>query len=259
MFAALYGELTPHAWRDPELEAHSLFYHRSLAMGWLDDRSAGGGQEDRMVRAPGLWATNDAGWTRPSAAAGEDLIAWFQVEASRVPDDRPLPVQPFLRCAEDVTARAGTVDLSAVQLLLPVHGLRPASRPPYLYVPALQTIPWLSACDPRSRTSVVVNISSGREKSVPAIAKQLIEQVGRFGQDVFVCGSRYVVGRSDVRPPPFDDIAWNGPLHGVILRGELVEWSCEAMGWLAEVIADSVAQAGVRTPVLLTFERDISA
>ncbi len=45
MFAALYGELVPHAWRDPESEhdAYSLFYHRSLAMGWLDDRGAGGG------------------------------------------------------------------------------------------------------------------------------------------------------------------------------------------------------------------------
>jgi hypothetical protein len=43
MFAALYGELVPHAWRDPESEhdTDSLFYHRSIAMGWFDDRSAG--------------------------------------------------------------------------------------------------------------------------------------------------------------------------------------------------------------------------
>jgi hypothetical protein len=58
MFAALYGELAPHAWRDSESEhdAYSLFYHRSIAMAWLDDRSAGGGFEGRMLRAPGCGA-----------------------------------------------------------------------------------------------------------------------------------------------------------------------------------------------------------
>ncbi|TDB79182.1 hypothetical protein [Micromonospora sp. KC721] len=48
LFAALYGELVPHAWRDPgsELDAYLLFWHRSVAMGWLDDTDAGGGCEE---------------------------------------------------------------------------------------------------------------------------------------------------------------------------------------------------------------------
>lgn len=115
MFAALYGDPAPNAWRDRESEpdAHSLFLDRSLAMGWLDDRSAGGGYEDHMLRAPGLWAMNDAGWNHPLAAPGPpELISWFQVEASAVAGDRPLPVQPFLRCAESATARAGALHLS---------------------------------------------------------------------------------------------------------------------------------------------------
>lgn len=258
MFAALYGELVPHAWRDPEseLDVYSLFYHRSIAMGWLDDRGAGGGFEDRMLRAPGLWGMNDTGWNHPLAAAGAGLISWFQVEASVVADDRPLPVQPFLRCAEDATARAGTLDLSAVQVLLPVHGLDPASRPPYAPVPAMLTVHWFADRDPRSRTPVEVSISSGRDPSVPAVAQRLTDHLGHLDQEVFVCTSHEVAGRDAVLPPPFDDTFWNGPpLHGVVLRGELAEWSCDAVGWLGEVIADSVAQLGVHSPLLLTVTR----
>lgn len=260
MFAALYGELVPHVWCDPELAAHSLFYHRSLAMGWLDDRSAGGGFEDRMLRAPGLWGMNDAGWNHPDAASGTaDLIAWFQVSASAVADDRPLPVQPFLRCAEDATARAGTPNLSAVQILLPVQGLDPSSRPPYAPVPAIETVPWFAERDPRSRTPVEVSINSGRDPSIPAVAQRLAEHLGHLEQDVFVCTSHDIADPDDVLPPPFDDGFWNGPpRHGVVLRGELGEWSCDAIGWLAEVVGDSVARLGVRSPVLLTVTRALS-
>lgn len=136
--------MVPHAWHDPEHDAYQLFYQRSLAMGWLDDRGAGGGLEDRMLRAPGLWGMDDAGWNHPLAAPGAELVSWFQVDVSAVADDRPLPVQPFLRCAQDATARAGTLNLSAVQLLLPVQGLDPSSRPPYAPVPSILTVDWFA-------------------------------------------------------------------------------------------------------------------
>ncbi|MFE7333227.1 hypothetical protein ACFU8W_52395 [Streptomyces sp. NPDC057565] len=258
MFAALYGELVPHDWRGPEPEgdAYSLFYQRSIAMGWLDDRSAGGGFEDRMLRAPGLWGMNDAGWNHPLAAAGAGLISWFQVEASVVADDRPLPVQPFLRCAEDATARAGTPNLSAVQVLLPVQGLDPATRAPYAPVPAMQTKEWFAECDPEARTPVEVSVNSGRDPSVPAVAQQLTDHLGHLSQDVFVCTSYDVGSPETVLAPLFDDSFWNGPpLHGVTLRGELSEWSLDAIGWLSEVIADSSAHLGVRSPLLLTVTR----
>jgi hypothetical protein len=264
MFAALYGELVSHPWRDPESEhdAYSLFHQRSLAMGWLDDRATvvrGGGSEDHTLGAPGLWAMNDAGWNHPLAAPGAELISWFQVEASAVAGDRPLPVQPFLRCAENTTARVGTLYLSAVQVLMPVQGLDAASRPPYATVPSMRTIHWFAERDPRSRTPVEVSINSGRAPSIPAVAKQLTDHLGHLDQDVFVCRAHDVTSRDDVLPPPFDDSFWNGPpLHGVVLRGELAEWSCDAVGWLAEVVADSVAQLGVRSPLLLTVTRALS-
>jgi hypothetical protein len=261
MFAALYGDLVPHAWRDPESEhdAYQLFYQRSIAMGWLDDRSARGGSEDHLLRAPGLWGMNDAGWEDSLAAAGPGLVSWFQVGASALAGDRPLPVRPFLSCAEEATARAGTLHLSAVQLLLPVDGLDPASRPPYARVPAMLTVGWFAERDPRSRTPVEVRINSGRDPSIPAVAQQLTDHLGQLDQDVFVCQSHDVAGRDAVLPPPFGDSFWNGPpLHGVLLRGELAEWSCDAIGWLAEVIADSAARLGVRSPLLLTATRALS-
>ncbi|GAB2944990.1 hypothetical protein GCM10027280_37250 [Micromonospora polyrhachis] len=256
MFAALYGELVPHAWRDPKLghDAYSLFYHRSIAMGWLDDRGAGGDFKDRMLRAPGLWGMNDAGWDHPLAVPG--LVSWFQVGVSAVPGDRPLPVQPFLRCALDATARAGALDLSAVQVLLPVQGLDPASRPPYAPVPAIGTVGWFGERDPGSRTTVEVDISSGRDSSILGATQQLSEHLADLGRDVFMCRSREVVGRDVIPDPPLADSFWNGPpLHGVVLRGELVEWSHDVIGWLAEVVADSAALLGVRTPLLLTLTR----
>lgn len=258
MFAALYGELIPHPWRDPgsSLDAYALFYHRSLAMGWLDDCSAGGGVEDRIRRAPGLWGMNDAGWTHPLASPGAGLVSWFQVEASAPADDRPLPVQPFLRCAWDATARAGRLSLSALQVLLPVQGLAASSRAAYAPVPAMLTKEWFAEYDPRDSARVDVNINSGRDPSIHAVARDLTDHLGRLDQAVFRCRSHQVAGRDAVLAPPVTDALWNGPpLHGVTLRGELAEWSCDAIGWLAAVVADSAALLGIRSPLLLTVTR----
>ncbi|MEX2981004.1 hypothetical protein [Streptomyces sp. C36] len=174
MFAALRGELTAHAWGDPgfEHEAYLLFHQRSLAMGF-DDRSAGGGSEDRLRRAPGLW---------------------------------------------------------------------------------------FAARDPRSRTPVEVDINSGRYTSVPDVAERLADCLRHLEQPVFAYSSHDLVGRDAVLAPPFDDSFWNGPpLHGMALRGELTEWSCDAIGWLAEALADTSASLGVRTPLLFTVTRTRSA
>ncbi|WP_251076367.1 hypothetical protein [Streptomyces benahoarensis] len=261
MFAALYGELVVHSWHDPasEHDAYQLFHQRSLAMGWLDDRAStveGDDPEKRAAVAPGLWAMNDAGWSHPLAAPAPNLISWFQVEASAVAGDRPLPVQPFLRCAEDTTARIGTVRLSAVQILLPVQGLDASSRPPYALVPSLQTIDWFGEYDPRSRTSVKIRIDSGRDPSISSVAPQLARRFSQLDQGVFVYGTNELADPDGAPTPPFDDSFWNGPpQHGTTLTGELVEWSCEAVGWLAEAVADSAAGLGVHAPLLLTVTR----
>src|SRR5699024_9510325 len=131
-----------------------------------------------------LWGMNDAGWGHPLDVAGTDLISWFQVGASAVADDRPLPVQPFLRCAEEATARVGTLTMSTIQLLLPVQGLDPASRPPYAPVPAIDTIPWFAERDPQARIPVEVGINSGQRRSIPEVAERLTDHLDRLDQDV---------------------------------------------------------------------------
>jgi len=230
MFAALCGELVPNIWRgpDPEHDVYSLFHKRSLAMGWLDERAAMEGT-DRLGNstrgAAGLWSMNDAGLGHPLAANGARLTSWFQVEVGAVAADRPLPVQPFLRCAGDTTARIGTLNLEAVLLLLPVQGLDVSLRPPYALVPSMRTTHWFSDGDPRLRIRVEVSITSGQEPSIASIAQRLAEQVSHLDQEVFVCES-YGVGQLPGHSPPFDDSFWNGPaLPGMKLRGELAEWS----------------------------------
>jgi hypothetical protein len=199
---------------------HSLFYHRSIAMGWLDDRSAGGGVEDHLLRAPGLWGMNDAGWNHPLAVPGTGLVSWFQVDASAPAGDRPLPVQPFLRCATDATAWAGTLHLSAIQILLPVQGLDAALRPPYAPVPAMRTVGWFAERDPRSRTPVEVSVNSGGDPSIRAVAQQLTEHLAHLEQDVFVCTSHDLAGRDAGLPPPFDD--------GLGTARRCTAWCCAA-------------------------------
>lgn len=252
MFAALYGGLRPHPWWGPESEhdAYQLFLQRSLAMGWLDERASG------AEGGSGLWAMNDAGWGRPPGAPGAEPVSWFQVEASAVAGARPLPVQPFLRCAQDVTERIGALRLTAVQVLLPVQGIDAAVRPPWAAVPSMQTPEWFGPCDPGARTAVKVRVDSGRDTAVPAVAAQLARDLGRLEQEVFT-GVRQDEAPVEGLPlPPFDDRFWRGPpLHGVTLGGELAEWSCEAIGWTAETVADSAARLGIRTPLLITAVR----
>lgn len=258
MFAALYGELMPHTWRDPKSkhDAYQLFYQRSVAMGWLDDVSAGGDRAPRAFRAPGLWGMNDAGWDHPLGTAGTGLVSWFQVEAGEPADDRPLPVRPFLHCAREATARTGTLTLAAVQVLLPVGGIDPAARPPYAPVPAMLTTDWFAERAPDARTPVEVTVSGGQDPSVPAVVGQLGARLDRLDQQVFECRSAAVADPDAGLPPPVHDAFWNGPArHATVLRGELVEWSCDAIGWLAEAVADLAAQLGVRSPLLCTVAR----
>lgn len=259
MFAALYGGPAPQEGHgpDPEHDAYALFHQRSLAMGWHDDRSAGG-DPGGAPGAPGLWAVNDAGWDHPLADPGAGLVSWFQAEAGAVAGDRPLPVQPFLRCAWDVTARAGTTSLTAVQVLVPVQGIDTAARPPYAIVPSAPTAGWFAGRGPRTRTPVEVEINSGRDPSAPAVAQELTDRLGRLDQEVFAPGAREGNGKGAAPAPPFDDSFWNGPpLHGAVLHGELAEWSCEAVGWLAEVAAESAAGIGLRSPLLFTVTRAV--
>jgi len=264
LFAALYGELAPHPWRDPDstLDAYFLFHQRSLAMGWLDDlgttvRNTADGVEERETGAAGLWGMNDAGQDHPLAAPGSSLVGWFQVGVERLPGDRPLPVQPFLRCAGDALARIGALRLRAVQVLLPVQGIDTSTRPAYAEIPSLRTAGWLGGGDPRARTPVRVTLDSGQAPSILSAASRIWDQLGRLDQDVFGCESYSLADHDPLAlAAPFDDGFWNGPpRHRATLHGTLADWSLDTLGWLGGLLAELSAGHGVDTPLLLTAGR----
>ncbi|MGI8307420.1 hypothetical protein [Saccharopolyspora hattusasensis] len=239
MFTAFYGEFTPHPWRAPDTDrdAYLLFYERSVAMRWLRDDGPAG-----------LWGMNDAGQEHPLADAS--LAAWFQVEAESVPGDRPLPVQPFLSCAGDAVARIGSLALDVVQVLLPVQCLDTASRPETLRSPSLLTAAWFDDSDPALRTPVRVTLDGGQSPAVLSIADRL----AALNQVVFACES-HTADQAGIQPP-FDDSFWNGPSqHAVTFHGTLAEWSLDAVGWLAGLLADLSARHDVATPLLFTASR----
>lgn len=245
MFAALYGDVAPHAWWGPELDqdAYSLFHSRARATQWLDETEDG---------APGLWGMNDAGWQHPLARADLPLAAWFQVEVQAVAANRPLPVQPFLQCAGETVARAGTLRLDAVQVLLPIQGMGGVADSKDALAPSLLTRRWFDAANPESRTAVRVTLDSGQAASIPAAAPHLLESLSRLDQHVFVGTSLSPQNAAPIAPP-FDDTFWNGPpMHRATFDGVLAEWSVDAVGWLCGFLADLSARRGVNKPLLAT-------
>jgi hypothetical protein len=174
--------------------------------------------------------------------------------------DRPLPVQPFLRCAEDATARAGTPNLSAVQVLLPVSGSRPRVAPAVRPVPAMRTKEWLRRVRPGSRNS---GRGQHQQWSGP-IDPRCCTAAHRPPRSPGPGRVRLQVPRRRPARTPLSVLrsttvrGTGPPLHGLVLRGELAEWPCDALGWPAEIVADSVAQLGVRSPLLLTVTRVLS-
>ena len=258
LFAALYGDLAVHPWRNPstDRDPYILFHDRSLAMGWLDDSavvaatSDDGQVRERRTGIPGLWSMNDAGQHHERADTGVPLAAWFQVEVSPVPGGRPLPVQPFLRCAADATAQIGRLELRAAQILLPVHILDATARPEPARMPSLQSAAWFDDRDPKAKTPVEVTLNS----SQPLEPRQLQERIGQLDQRAFICdASSDGRDRSTQITPPFDDTFWGGPsLSTAVLRGTLAEWSADTIGWLGAFLADLTAREGINTPLLLT-------
>jgi len=258
LFAALHGGVAPRgrsALDHDEHDAYQLFHDYSQAMGWLDDRSIVGGPVDRQHLAPGLWGMNDAGWVGPHASAEPQLLSWFQVEASAVPADRPLPVQPLLHCAERVTAHLGVLDLHAVHVLVPVQGLASAPRTACARVPGMLSKGWFTGST-GAPTPVRFSLNSGQDPVLRAAAPDIVDRFGRLEQEVFLLDSHEVTEDVD-RPVPLEDSAWNGPPeHSVVLHGRLIEWSCDAIGWLMGVLGDVAALSGVRTPLLMTARRE---
>ncbi|HMQ30401.1 MAG TPA: hypothetical protein PKD53_06705 [Chloroflexaceae bacterium] len=254
IFAALHGLLVLHPWRDPvaaESDAYSLFYARSSALGRLADAAGSDAQ--------GLWGMNDAGHDTSSQKPGRDRI-WFQVAVREpLPIGRPLPVQPLLACAGDTAARLGTLRLDAVQLLLPVQCLAPplvASSQRDDVGALLQEAGWFADYDLHSGARVRVTLDGGQNPTIRTAAPLMLQWMQELKQDVFAGDARSLTDGAAVLQPGFVDQLWLGPaLHRATFSGTLVEWSLDALGWLAALLASASARCGVSTPLVLTVSR----
>jgi len=250
MFAALHGSLVPHPLPPAggaASDAYSLFVARSSAMGWL----AGPADEGPS----GLWGMNDAGPETPPSQSRASRVAWFQVTLTGRGAER-LPVQPFLACARDVTARMGKLRLDAVQLVLPARG-SPARRQAG-YGPTtmalLQEAQWFADCDASDRARVRVTLDGGQDSTILAAAPAMLDWLCELRQEVFSPDAARVMDSDDAPlTPAIADELWLGPSqHRATFVGGLAEWSLEAVAWLAALLAESSSGHGVGTPLLLT-------
>lgn len=251
MFAGLRGELTPHSWRDPaaaESDAYSLFHSRSVAMGWItrEVESATGG----------LWGMNDAGQQGPDPEVQHPYAVWFQVVLPRlISPAQPLPLQPFLSCVGDVVARMGSLQLDAIQVLLPLQSFARladvSSRYDGLFAP-ISSAGWFFDCNPHASTRVQVILDGGQNSAIHSVADDLFQWLQRIKQTVFVCDSFSLTDATTALKPNFLDDAFRPSRHPVTFYGTLVEWSLDAIGWLATLLAGACFKFGVTTPLLLS-------
>lgn len=217
-------------------------------MGWLADAAGSDAQ--------GLWGMNDAGHDTSSQGPGRDRI-WFQVAVSEpLPAGCPLPVQPLLACAGDTVARMGALRLNAVQLLLPVQCLAQplAAAPQRDDVGALlQEAGWFTDRNPHSDVRVRVTLDGGQNPAIRTAAPLMLQWMQELKQDVFAGDTPSLSDAAAVLQPGFIDQLWLGPaLHRATFSGTLVEWSLDAVGWLAAFLASASTQCGVSTPLVLT-------
>ncbi len=251
MFVALHGNLTPHPWRDPlfaESDAYSLFTARSAAMGWLASPSSGASH--------GIWAMNDAGQD-PGLQYSPPRVAWFQTALTQAfPAEQPLPVQAFLACAGDVIAHIGTLDLQAVHLLVPspVPIVGPSAPSHSAAFSALWSArSWFADRNPESMTSVQVTLDGGQNPLMHSASPKAFRWMQMIKQDIFSCDTLSLAYEDAVvLEPGIADGLWVGPgYHRATFAGTLVEWSLDAVGWLAACLTDAVHKYGVNTPLLI--------
>lgn len=221
-------------------------------MGWLADA-----MENEVG---GTWGMNDAEQDPVSGSQPSSRI-WFQVALiDPIPAGRPLPVQAFLACAGDVVARIGTLRLQAVQVLLPVESLNAsagASSHLSTVMALIQNSGWFADCNPHLSTRVQVTLDSGQDSSIRSVAPAMFQWMQEVRQDVFACDS-FSLNDDDavVLQPAITDALWLGPAqHRATFHGTLVEWSLDALGWLAAFLSSASSEHGVSTPLMLSANR----
>ena len=242
VFVGVYGSFHTYPWIDPEQpasDAYSVFLARAVAMGWSSPGADGSA----------LWGMNDAGqdWNTPHDAR----IAWYQVGmADPLREDAPLPVQPILACVGDSLARVGRLDLSAVQLLLPVHLGSPAIEH------LVSGLSWFNTSDPAGRVPVHITLDGGEDDAVSPVTTDMLAALRRTNTGPFDIDALLTDAVPMTPEPPVVGDMWLGTgRHPVTFACTVPEWSFDALGWLVALFADTCRVAGVRTTILVSVAR----
>lgn len=239
----LYGTMRRHQWIDEDSmthDAYSLFVARSSAMGWS---SAGPGG-----LIADLWGMNDAGqeWHKD-----HNRLCWFQVglnlrEVSPLP---PIPVVPMVAGAWDSVSRVGAVDVTAVQMLVPLQLAGPAAG--YL----VSSSSWFSAANPADTITATVDIDTGSDASATDMIAEILAGMRSFRTQPFAVtaldqnDSMSIVA---IEPPLVGDLWMGDSRNKVSFAAELPEWTAESIGWLIMLAVEGARRAGVATTALIS-------
>jgi hypothetical protein len=105
---------------------------------------------------------------------------------------------------------------------------------------------------PNSGRWVWSTLDGGQDPAVRAAAPGLLGWTRELKQDVFSADLPSLTGDAEMElDPGIIDELWNGPAqHRVAFHGILAEWSPDALGWLAALLAQASARHGVDGPLM---------
>jgi hypothetical protein len=177
-------------------------------------------------------------------------VAWFQVGI----DEHRLtganfPFHPLLACAADSLGRVGTLDVQAVQLLVP---LQTAGAPTLI-----SSVPnWFNICDPAARIGVRVTLDSGEDPVMPQVADELAELVSTLARAPFEIEPFFADSAHVQLQPEVTDGFWLGEgRHPVSFDAIAPDWTLDSIAWIANLFAESCRRIGVKTSVLINVGR----
>lgn len=239
----LYGTIRRYPWIDEDSmadDAYSLFVARALAMGWSSAGPAG--------LTTDLWGMNDAGqeWKEE-----HNRLCWFQVglNLNKVAGQPPLPVVPIIATAWDSISRCGDIDVTAVQMLVPLHLAGPAAG--YL----VSSSSWFNTADPAGAITATVDIDTGADRSATEMAPQILAEANSFRTQPFAVtalGQRDSAATVAVEPPLVGDLWMGDSRNKVPFAAHMPEWTAESVGWLIVLIVEGARRAGVATTALIS-------
>lgn len=247
IFVGVYGTLRPRSALRADvgrsfLDAYSMMRIRSQALG----HSVEGGTRP----AHGGWAIHDAGQDWHGDEPGNRLM-WIQVgldEADPGPG-RNLPIPALLACVEDVLDRAGSVEVEAVQLLVPCQWGG------FDVTELASTSDWFaSGSRPSNTMSARVTLDAGNTQALDGLVESLSAVLDTL--DMTPSALRLDLDAPVVDPQPrlASEVWIDDGHHGVTLAVQLPEWSLDAIGWTTAALAEVLNRCTADTTVLVSWE-----